>query len=53
MDDPIRNDSIKSSDRLKQEANYLAYCNKRFNGVYKRRKALSHMRWISCTTDIK
>ena len=50
MDDPIRNDSLKSSDRLKQEANYLAYCNKRFRGVYKRRKALSPMRWISCTT---
>ena len=26
MDDPIRNDSLKSSDRLKQEANDLAYC---------------------------
>ena len=48
MDDPIRNDSLKSSDRLKQEANYLAYC-----GVYKRRKALSHMRWINYTTDKK
>ena len=28
MDDPIRNDSLKSSDRLKQEANDLAYCRK-------------------------
>ena len=53
MDDPIRNDSLKSSDRLKQEANYLAYCNKRFKVVYKRRKALSHMRWINYTTDKK
>ena len=26
MDDPIRNDSLKSSDRMKQEANDLAYC---------------------------
>ena len=25
----------------------------RFNGVYKRMKALSPMRWISCTTDKK
>ena len=53
MDEPIINDSLKSSDRLKQEANYLAYCNKRFNGIYKRRKALSHMRWINYTTDKK
>ena len=26
MDDPIRNDLLKSSDRLKQEAKYLIYC---------------------------
>ena len=26
MDDPIRNDLLKSSDRMKQEAKYLIYC---------------------------
>ena len=26
MDDPISNDSLKSSDRMKQEANILTYC---------------------------
>ena len=38
---------------MKQEANDLAYCNKRFKGVYIVMKALSHMMWISCTTDRK
>ena len=38
---------------MKQEAKDLTYCNKRFKGVYKRRKALSHMRWINYTTGKK
>ena len=46
MDEPIINDSLKSSDRLKQEANYLAYCNKRFKGVYIVKNELSHMSCI-------
>ena len=46
MDEPIINDSLKSSDRLKQEANYLAYCNKRFKGVYIVKNELSNMSCI-------
>ena len=38
---------------MNQEANDLAYCNKRFKGVYIVRNELSPMRWISCTTDRK